>query len=117
MNLLARMKREPALCCLFISHDLGVVRRLCDDVTVMHLGQTVERASREDLFDNPKRPYTQALLAAAPSLAQRKSKGYARPLKLSGDPPSPVNPPKDCTLAQQRCPMAQEICRQEQPVL
>ncbi len=116
LNLLRRLQDDYGLSYLFISHDLGVVQFICDDIAVMYLGQIVEYADRPALFSRPRHPYTAALIAAAPSLARRKSTGYLREGAVRGDPPSPMNVPKGCAFAS-RCPRAQERCRDERPVL
>ncbi|MCC6002229.1 MAG: ATP-binding cassette domain-containing protein [Pararhodobacter sp.] len=116
LNLLRRLQGEFGLSYLFISHDLGVVQFICDDIAVMYLGEIVELADRPTLFSRPRHPYTSVLLEAAPSLARRKSQGYRRQGIVKGDPPSPLNLPPGCAFAS-RCPQAQARCRAEKPEL
>jgi len=112
LNLLRRLQAEFGLTYLFISHDLGVVQYMCDEIAVMYLGQIVERAHRRQLFARPLHPYTQALLAAVPS---PQSRGKVR-AAVTGDPPSSIDPPSGCRF-HPRCPLAQPLCREETPVL
>ena len=116
LNLLRRLQDDFGLSYLFISHDLGVVQFICDEIAVMYLGQIVEYAERANLFARPRHPYTAALLSAAPSLTRRKSAGYIRQSMVKGDPPSPMNVPKGCAFAS-RCPNARPRCIEERPDL
>jgi len=88
LNLMARLQKELELTYLFISHDLGVVQHICDEIAVMYLGQIVEQADRVELFKNPKHPYTKALLAAVPTVHGNNRDRRSR-VRLKGDPPSP----------------------------
>jgi peptide/nickel transport system ATP-binding protein len=119
LNLLGSLQRQFGLTYLFISHDLGVVQYLCDEIAVMYLGRIVEYASRDALFGDPLHPYTWALLSAVPRLGRRRrgadKAGTAR-LRLEGDPPSPINPPPGCRFSA-RCPFAEARCRAEEPLL
>ncbi len=113
LNLMVKLQKELGLTYLFISHDLGVVQHICDDIAVMYLGQIVEQADRVSLFKNPKHPYTQALLAAVPTVHGNKQNRRDR-VRLEGDPPSPINLPKGCRFAD-RCPIAQARCHEVAP--
>ncbi|MGK0685870.1 ABC transporter ATP-binding protein [Serratia marcescens] len=112
INLFSDLQERQGVTLLFISHDLGVVEHLCQDVAVMYLGQIVESADRDTLFRRPLHPYTQALLAAVPTLD-----AHRLPLQAaSGEPPNPANPPHGCRF-HPRCPQATAQCREQAPRL
>ena len=115
LNLLRELQESFGLTYLFISHDLGVVQYMCDEVAVMYLGQIVEQADRVSLFRKPLHPYTWALLSAVPS-ADPALRERGERIRLAGDPPSPIDPPPGCRFAS-RCPFAEDRCRQEMPAL
>ncbi len=115
LNLMQRLQRELGLTYLFISHDLGVIRHMCDDIAVMYLGQIVEQAPREALFSRPLHPYTLALWSAAPSFDPNARGRHGR-IRLQGDPPSPIDLPKGCRFAG-RCPFAVTACHEREPAL
>ena len=111
LNLLMDLQRERDLTYLFISHDLGVVRHVSDRIAVMYLGHVVEVAGADDLYEEPRHPYTAALLSAVPKGhqgAQRKR------VILTGDVPSPAAPPSGCPF-HPRCPKAMPICETIEP--
>ena len=111
LNLMSDLKDEFGLTYLFISHDLTVVRHMSDTVGVLYLGRLVEEAPRDALFDDPKHPYTQMLLDAAPKLD-----GFGREADVpKGEIPDPINPPSGCVF-HPRCPIAVDRCRVERPV-
>lgn len=115
LNLLQDLQQELGLAYLFISHDLSVVRHLCDKISVMYLGKIIETGYRQDIFEHATHPYTKALLSAVPNpepwLQNQKDE-----IILVGDLPSPANPPSGCRF-HTRCWKAQQICQEETPAL
>jgi oligopeptide/dipeptide ABC transporter ATP-binding protein len=113
LNLFERLQEQLDLALLFIAHNLAVVRHVCDRVAVMYLGRIVEEASTDEVFNNPRHPYTQGLLKAIPRLVPGQASSA---VAVAGDPPSPINLPSGCRF-HPRCPLAQQICNEHDPAL
>ncbi|MDA8253959.1 MAG: ATP-binding cassette domain-containing protein [Rhodospirillales bacterium] len=113
LALLADLRRRLGLAMLFISHDLPVVRSICDRAVVLYLGRVMEEGPAADVFERPRHPYTKALLSASPTLdpARRRTR-----ILLAGDPPSPADPPSGCVF-RTRCPWAKPACADTIPQL
>ncbi|MEJ8543700.1 dipeptide ABC transporter ATP-binding protein [Brevibacillus borstelensis] len=113
LNLLKKLQKELKLTYIFIAHGLPAVKHISDRIAVMYLGKIVEMAERDELFANPRHPYTEALLSAVPipDPTQRKER-----IVLQGDLPNPANPPSGCHF-HTRCPYVQDVCRQTAPTL
>ncbi len=115
INLLQDLQKRLRLTYLFIAHDLAAVRHLSDRIAVMYLGKIVELAAGETLINDPQHPYTKALVSAVP-IPDPKVEATRERILLSGDVPSPLNPPSGCRF-HARCPVAAEICRRSEPKL
>jgi oligopeptide transport system ATP-binding protein len=113
LNLLADLQKNMGLSLLFISHDLSSVRQISQRVAVMYLGEIVEQADTDELFDNSFHPYTQALIEAVPIPDPKVKNIHAR---LKGEVPSPINPPQGCRFSP-RCPKATKECKEQKPPL
>jgi dipeptide transport system ATP-binding protein len=111
LNLLNDLQQKLKLAYLFISHDLSVVRHIADEVMVMYLGRPVEQGPRDQIFSEPRHPYTQALLSATPVADPYREK---KRIILAGELPSPIDPPSGCTF-NPRCPRAFDPCPIERP--
>jgi len=113
LNLMMDLQQEFGLSYVFISHDLSVVEHIADEVMVMYLGKVVEQGPKEQVFANPKHPYTLALMSSTPQLSPDKRR---KRIKLQGELPSPLNPPSGCAF-HGRCSFADNRCKTETPLL
>lgn len=115
VNLLVKLQKERGLTCMFIAHDLSMVKHISDRVGVMYLGNMVELADSDELYENPLHLYTKALLSAIPIPNPRVEKERQQ-IRLEGEVPSPVNPPEGCHFCN-RCPYAKEKCKKTVPLM
>ena len=113
INLMQDLQDELGLAYLFIAHDLAVVRHISHRIAIMYAGEIVEMAGRDEIYENPLHPYTQALLSAVPVPDPRVQRTRKR-IAYAGEPPNPLNPPPGCRF-QSRCPCLSEDCRREAP--
>jgi len=115
INLLMDLQKEMDLTLIFIAHDLSIVKHISTKIMVLYMGNMVELAKSEDIYDHPRHPYTQALISAVP-IPDPKIEKNKDLILIEGDLPSPINPPAGCVF-RTRCKKAQDICSQEKPEL
>ena len=114
IELFGDIQKRRGITYIYISHDLSLVRRVCNRIAVMYLGRVVELASNTEIFFNPQHPYTRALLSAVPAIEERRY--LPETYQMEGEPPSPINIPAGCSF-RSRCPLAMDVCASADPEL